>query len=111
MYKKIKKANNGWELHATVGIDTFSLVKYSANHQDINKVIETLRLIYKSKVVEGPIDINLAMQDEYLQDVSIGEHQFIINLDIWETFVFYPKQKEGNSYIIKAFDKLAKDTI
>ncbi|MBU5484311.1 hypothetical protein KQI86_08220 [Clostridium sp. MSJ-11] len=110
MYKIIKKANNGWEVHEVVGIDTISLVKYSANHHDINKLIEALRLLYKNKVVEGSIDMNLAMQDEYLQDLSIGANQFIINLDFWQTFVFYPKQKEGNSYVMKVFNKLATDT-
>jgi hypothetical protein len=111
MYKIIKKSINGWEVHNTVEIDTISLVKYSANHHDINQLIEALRLLYKNKVVEGSIDMNLAMQDEYLQNLSIGEYQFIINLDFWETFVFYPKQKEGNSYIMEVFGKLAMDTI
>ncbi|WP_252222963.1 MULTISPECIES: hypothetical protein [unclassified Clostridium] len=54
--------------------------------------------------------MNLAMQDEYLQEFSIGEYQFIINLDFWETFIFYSKQKDGNSYVMKVFDKLAIDT-
>ncbi|WP_252217457.1 hypothetical protein [Clostridium sp. VAP41] len=53
--------------------------------------------------------MNLAMQDEYLQEFSIGEYQFIINLDFWETFIFYSNQKDGNSYVMKVFDKLAID--
>jgi len=109
MYKIIKKANNGWKVHEVVGIDTISLVKYSANHHDINKLIEALRLLYKNKVVEGSVDMKLAMQDEYLQDLSIEAYHFIINLDFWETFVFYPKQKEGNSYVMKVFDKLVDE--
>ena len=103
MYKIIKKANNGWEVHKVAGSDTISIVKYSANHQDINKLIEVLQFL------EGSIDMNLAMQDEYLQEFSIGEYQFIINLDFWETFIFYSNQKDGNSYVMKVFDKLAID--
>lgn len=110
MYQIIKKADNGWEVHGAEGIGKISLVKYSANHQDINKLMEALQLLYKSKVVEASVDMNMAMQDEYLQELSIGEHQFIINLDFWETFVFYPKQKEGNSYVMEVFDKLAAGT-
>ncbi|WP_252249234.1 hypothetical protein [Clostridium sp. VAP23] len=110
MYKIIKKANNGWEVHKVAGSDTISIVKYSANHQDINKLIVVLQFLYKNKVLEGSIDMNLAMQDEYLQEFSIGEYQFIINLDFWETFIFYSKQKDGNSYVMKVFDKLAIDT-
>lgn len=110
MYKVSKKSNNGWEVHKAVGSDTISLVKYNANHGDINKLMEALRLLYGNKVVEGSIDMNRTMQDEYLQDLSVGAYQFIINLDFWETFIFYPKQKEGNSYVMKVFYKLAVDT-
>ena len=110
MYQIIKKADNGWEVHETKGIGTISLVKYSADHQDINKLIEVLLLLYKSKVVEGPVDMNMAMRDEYLQELSIGEKQFIINLDFWETLIFYPKHEEGNSYVMKVFAKLATGT-
>lgn len=108
MYTNIKKADNGWEVHETAGMDTISLIKYGADHLDINKLKETLHLLYKNQVAEGPIDMKLAMQDEYLQDLSIGEHQFIIHLDFWETFIFYPKQKEGNVYVMEVFDWLTE---
>ncbi|QAA32267.1 hypothetical protein [Clostridium manihotivorum] len=110
MYKIIKQANNGWEIHEVPGFSTIALVKYEANHQDINKIIKILRALYNDKVVEGPIDMNMAMRDEYLQPLSVGEYDFIINLDFWENLVFDPKQEGGNSYVWSLFQKLAIET-
>jgi hypothetical protein len=110
MYNIIKQANNGWEIHQVPGVSTIALVKYNANHQDINVIMETLRHLYNDKVVEGSIDINMAMREEYLQGLSIEGYDFIINLDFWETLIFDPKQEVGNSYVLRLFDKLAIET-